>query len=193
MSVPTTTVTKTDVLAGPAQLFVGLANGVVWPLPAEINSSPTLSGGWKDVGATSGGLTTTVTQTMFQMFVDQVPDLLGNRVTQRIVAVNTSLAQATLDNMAYAVNASPPLSGTGYSKRLDLTPGQPAMFPVDLAIIVDGYAPGTNKKRRFWARIVNSIEAVASAQTKDGLVLIPVTFNALYVDSTTSPATWIDE
>lgn len=193
MSTPTTTITRTEVLAGPAQIFVGLADNVVWPLPAEINSSPTLSGGWRDVGATSGGTTTTVTQTMFQMVVDQVPDVLGNRLTTRAVAVATSLAQASLDNIAVAVNASAPVSGTGFSKRLDLTPGQAAVFPVDLAVIIDGYAPGVNKKRRFLIRRCNSVEAVAIGQLKDGLTIVPVTFSALYVDATTSPTTWIDE
>lgn len=193
MTALSTTVTKTNVLAGAGSMFVGLAANVVWPLDAEINTSPTFSGGWSEAGATSGGLTTTVTQTMFAKRVDQVPDILGHVVTERSIVAATSFAEATLRNMAYAVNASMPASGTGYSGKLSLTPGQPAIFPVDLAVIIDGYAPGIQKKRRFIGRIVNSVEAVAYAQTKDNLSLIPVTFSCLYVDSVTSPCTWIDE
>jgi hypothetical protein len=190
MAGPSATVTRTNILAGPGAIYSG-AVGAVEPTDAAVNTTPQASA-WTDAGATDDGLTITVNQEFFEIEIDQVADVVGRRLTGRSVQVSTNLAEGTLENLALAVNDSVPASGSGY-KSLSLVPGQAAMVPTERAILVDGWAPGTNKRRRLIARRVLSIENVESAYKKDDKYMIPVTFGAHYVDATTSPVKWIDE
>lgn len=198
MSGPNATVTQTNVLAGPGQIWYDLADAAVFPADTDVGTP--LTGTWVDAGATDGGLTITVNQSFFSMMVDQVPDSLGERLTDRSVVAATNLAEGTLENLAIALNHDPATAVTTDPgtvpvwKKFELEAGQDAMRPVELAIVVDGWAPGDAQlRRRVILRRVNSIENVGSAWQKDGLYLIPASFKALYVDSTTSPVDWVDE
>lgn len=190
MGVSTTTTDRTKVLAGPGTLYYG-AFGATEPLDTAVGSVPA-SAAWTAAGPTEGGLTVTVNQSFFEMRVDQNPDIVGRRLTERDVQVSTQLAEGTLENLSLALNTSTPTTGAGY-KKVSLDGGQTAMIPTEKAIIVDGYAPGSNKNRRFIARRVVSVEAVETAYQKDGMWLVPVTWGAMYVDSSTSPCDWVDE
>lgn len=194
MSGPSTTVNRENVLAGPGQLWRAIfSTSLVYPADTDIASPP--GAGWTDVGGTSEGLTVTVNQTFFSKTVDQVADSLGEHLTERSVVAATSLAEGTLENLAFALNHDPALAvttGAGF-KKLELEAGQDAMRPVELAVIIDGWAPGGFKKRRVTVRRVNSMEAVGSAYQKDGQFFIPVSFRALYVDAVTSPVAYVDE
>jgi hypothetical protein len=195
MSGPRATVTRTNVLAGPAQLWHGQFGIATLPDDADVADPLLEADGWTDAGATDGGATQTVNQSFFAMRVDQVPDALGQRLTERDVQIATSLAEGTLRNLATALNHDPDeyiTSGVGFQK-LTLKAGQDAFLPDELSIILDGWAPGGAKRRRVLLHRCVSIENVESAYQKDGLWLYPVTFNALYVDAQTSPVEWIDE
>jgi hypothetical protein len=196
MAGPKTTITKTQILAGPGKLYWDLAESATLPTDSEIGAP--LSGTWKEAGATQGGLTITVQQSFFEIMVDQSPDPVAYRMTERRVQVATQMAEATLENLAVALNHDPAtaiadIAGPPASRELTLEAGEDAFIPVELAIVVDGYAPGGNKMRRFVARRVNSVEPVGSSFVKDGVTLIPVTFTALYIDNVTSPVLWKDE
>lgn len=203
MATPNATVTRTNVLAGPGQLWYGIYGTAVLPSDSDVdlalNDIPSISGGWTDAGATSEGLTVVTNQSFFEMRVDQVPDKLGHRLTERDIAVNTNLAEGTFENLCLAFNVNPAsaiTSGAGW-RKLQLVPGQAAMVPEELSVIVDGWAPsdadGTPRMRRVILPRVNSIENVEAGYMKDGLFVIPVSISALYVDANTSPVTWIDE
>lgn len=199
MSGPNTTINTTDILAGPGQLWWDLAASAVLPTDADIGSDLTSVGTWRDGGTTEGGLTITTNQTFHEIRGDQAPDTLARRLTERQVTVATNLLEGSLENLAAALNADPTTAitedttATPPYRRFDLEPGQDAFIPVDLSIVVDGWAPGTSKMRRALTRKANSIESVGKAWRKDGAWMIPVTFAALYVDNTTSPITWWDE
>lgn len=190
MSGPSATVTRTNILQGPGAFYSG-AVGAVEPTDAAVNTTPQASA-WTDAGATDGGLSITVNQDFSEITVDQVADVVGRRLIGRNVTVATNLAEGTLENLALSVNDTTSASGAGY-KSISLIPGQAAMVPTERAAMVDGWAPGANKRRRFIARRVVSIEAVETAYQKDGKFMIPVTFAAHYVDATTSPVKWVDE
>ncbi len=190
MAGPSTTVTGLNILAGPAALYVG-DYGAVEPADTAVNAAPAASA-WRDLGATNDGLTVTVGQEFFVMTVDQVPDVVGRRMTQRDVRFATNLAEATLDNLAMVVNDAESASGAGY-RSVTFGYGLSAMFPTYRASIVDGYAPGISKRRRFIARKVLSVESVETAYKKDGMTLYPVTFGCHFVDSNTPPTKTIDE
>lgn len=200
MSTPSAVVTRTNVLAGPAALYIGSldASGNVIGEPANgsVNTTPAASA-WTDVGGTDGGVTVIANQSFFVMRVDQIPDPLGRRLTERDLLVRTNLAEPTLERMADALNdlASAVTSGSGF-KAYEPLYGQSAMFPTEKAILLDGWAPvdaNTPRRRRFIVRRVVSTENVESAWKKDGLYFIPVTFGGMYVSSTVSPTKIIDE
>lgn len=197
MAGPNATITPTELLAGPAAMYISAIDWAIGMEPSDtvVNGSPAASA-WTDVGGTDGGLTITVNQSYFAMRVDQVPDVLGYRLTERSVTAATNLAQPTLEKLAMILNESPSASaistGSGY-KKYEMTPGQSVMFPAERAILIDGWAPGTAKKRRVILRRVTSIENVGSAMNKGALTVFPVTWGAMYVDNTTSPVKWVDE
>lgn len=194
MSGPNATVTRTNVLAGPGQLWWGLFSTAVEPLDDAVGDPPGAT--YADLGGTNGGLTVTVNQTFFDMRVDQVADSLGRRLTERDTQISTNLAEGTLENLARAFNLDPADiidGGVANFRSLEMEAGQDAFIPIEAAIIVDGWAPGTAVKRRFIGRRVTSIESVGSSWQKDGQLFVPVTFSALFVDSTTSPVKWTDE
>jgi hypothetical protein len=196
MAGPSTTITTTDILIGPGQLWWGLFP--LEPADADIGTPP--GAGFADAGATSGGLTQTVAQTFFEAEVDQAVDAVARRLINRRITLATSMAEATLEKLAIALNHDPATAvetivGPPAAKKLELLVGQDAMRLTDLVIVVDGFAPsdGAAKMRRTIIRKCNSIESVGKAYQKDATTLIPVTFGALYVDATTSPVAWLDE
>lgn len=200
MSTPNAVVTRENVLAGPAAMYTGTLNasGAVIGAPAAsaVNTAPAPSA-WRDAGATSGGLQIITNQSFFVMRVDQVPDSLGRRLIERDVLLRTSMAEATLENLAIAMNVDLEEidEGTGY-KQFELPYGQPAMFPYEIPVLVDGWAPvdaNTARRRRVIGRRCVSIENIEKGYTKDGLFLIPVTFGCMYVDNNTSPVVYTDE
>lgn len=200
MSTPSAVVTKENVLAGPAALYVGTLNasGAVVGAPAAsaVNTAPAASA-WRDVGGTSGGLQVITNQSFFVMRVDQLPDAVGRRLIERDVLIRTSMAEGTLLNLAMAMNVDPSAitSGTGF-QQYELPFGQAAMFPHEVPILADGWAPVDDnlpRRRRVIARRVVSIENIEAGYTKDGLFLIPVTFGAMFVDNSTSPVVYTDE
>lgn len=181
-------------------MYVGTLNasGAVVGAPAAsaVNAAPAASA-WRDVGGTSGGLQVITNQSFFVMRVDQVPDSLGRRLIERDVLIRTSMAEATLLNLTLAGNVDPAVitSGTGY-QQYELPFGQPAMFPHEVPILFDGWAPvdaNEPRRRRVIGRRCVSIENIEAGYTKDGLFLIPVTFGCMYVDNSTSPVVYTDE
>lgn len=190
MATSTTTTDRTKVLAGAGSLFTG-SFGATEPADTAVNVTPP-SSSWTPAGPTDGGLTVTVNQTFFGMRVDQNPDIVGRRLTERDVQVSTNLAETTLTNWNLALNDTTSSSGAGFS-AIVIANGQSAMFPTERAVIVDGNAPGTNKNRRVIVRRVVSIESVANSFAKDGLQLFPVTFGGMFVSSTIEPLKVVDE
>lgn len=190
MATSTTTTDRTKVLAGAGSLFTG-SFGATEPADTVVNTTPP-SSSWTPAGPTDGGLTVTVNQAFFEMRVDQNPDIVGRRLTERDVQVATNLAETTLTNWDLALNDTTSSSGAGFS-AIELDYNQASMFPTEKAVIVDGNAPGTNKNRRVIVRRVVSMESVGTAFSKDGLQLFPVTFGGMFVSSVISPLKIVDE
>lgn len=194
MAGPSATVTRANIVAGPAVIYAGIFGQVTIPADADVNVAPAASGGWRDMGGTDGALTVAVAQTFFTGRVQQVPDAVLRRLTERDVTAKVNLAEATLANFRAVTNESQAGSGqgSGYSKQI-LTAGTAAIFPVEQSIIVDGWAPGTNKRRRCILKRVTSIENVEEAVDKGGMRMYPVTFGSMFIDTNTSPYDVIDE
>lgn len=183
------TVTVTDLLAGPATgLWVATFGAAE---PADMSTAPGV--GWRDLGGTTGGVRLVADREFFGLEVDQVIGNVAAIPTQENFSVATSLAEATLENYAVAVNANDAdvVAGTGV-ETLELGGVLPATTPNYRALIVDGRAPN-GKRRRIVVRKVLSTASVEAAMEKAGQTVYPVTFTAYYVSSSVKPLKIMDE
>ena len=170
------TVTTTNLIQGPALIFIGTF-GVTEPL--TVATAP--GTGWVNAGGTKDGIELTITKEFAPLEVDQVIDQVGHTVVKRIVQVKTSLAEGTLANLAHALSETAPVGNV-------LEPGSDlaAFTPTYRAVLLDGIAPG-GFRRRVIVRRVLSTDAVGVAYKKDGMTLVPVTFTGHYVSPTIRP------
>lgn len=169
-------VTTTNIIQGPATVYVGVF-GVTEP--ASIATAP--GAGWVDCGATQDGIAFATNDDYSEISVDQIIYVAERRRTKRAVTLKTVLAEATLANMALALNNTAPASSI-------FTPddGLTAFVPAYGAVLLDGIAPG-GFRRRIIIRKTLSIEAVESAWKKDDITKVPVTWAAHWVSASVRP------
>jgi hypothetical protein len=186
-----------QVLQGPAKLYYGTFSATAANEPglAAINSAPQASA-WTYAGFTSDGTTVTINQTFSEMRVDQLPDRVGTKMTERELQVQSNLAEATLANLSLGFNGGTVTTASGYS-YYEPVYDETALQPTYIAILLDGYAPsssaGVSKRRRFLIRKALSTENVETAYKKDELTLVPVTFTSHFVSDTVAPFRIVDE
>lgn len=169
-------VTSTNLIQGPATLYTGIFGATE---PATIATTPTT--GWKDVGGTKEGAELTVADEYVVLDVDQIIYEISRRRTKRVVSVKTSLAEATLANLALAIANSAPVANV-----LNADDGLAAFAPDPGALIVDGIAPG-GFRRRIIIRKTLPTDSVGMAYKKDGMTLLPVTWTLHWVSASIPP------
>lgn len=183
------TVTVTNLLAGPATAvhvgLTGTTEPVGWAAPGA---------GFRDIGGTQGGLRVLADRELFRMEVDQIPMRVGSDLVMEDFSVQTSLAEATLDNYALTVNAADDAvdESTAGQRRLSLGKADTAAAPVYRCLIIDGRAPN-GKKRRVIVRKVLSTASVEVGKQRGGQTVFPVTWTAHYVSASIPAIDWIDE
>lgn len=165
-------VTSTNLIQGPATVYVapfGTAD------PATIATAPAAA--WVDVGGTKGGLELNVSSEFATLTVDQIVDIIESRRTGREVTVKTTLAEATLTNLAQAIANAAPVANV-----LELDDGLTAFKPAYSAILIDGIAPG-GFRRRIIVRKTLPTDAVGMAYKKDDQTVVPVTWKLHWVST----------
>lgn len=172
-------VTPTNLIQGPATLYRG-AFGAAEPADAAINTTPQASA-WTDMGGTQGGVTLTVAREYATLTVDQLVDTPERRMTSRDSSIKTNLAEATLDNLAVSLNESAPTTGAGF-KYFELTETTAATQATYIALLFDGFAPSSFRRRVIGRRML-SIAEVGVGYTKDNQTVYPVEWHAHYVSS----------
>jgi len=181
--------TPNNLLMGPATVYLGLAGvGTVEPADTAVNSTPAASA-WQDVGGTDGGVTMAIDPKFTNFQVDQIVDTPGARLTERAIMVTTVLAEATLANLANALNSTVGATGTGFA-TFEPNYGQFASQLPYSAILMDGWAPsasGANWRRRLILRKVLQTGKVEIVYAKDKQVGLAVEWQAFYVSSTIAP------
>ncbi len=186
-----------QVLQGPARMYTGLFSltAANEPALAAVNAVPQ-SSAWTYTGFTSDGTTISIEQEFSEMVVDQLADIVGNKLVKRTLKIQTNLAEATLENLALGFNGGTITTGSGYRYYEPVYDGT-ELQPTYLAILLDGYAPasaaGVVKRRRFLIRKSLQTETVETAYKKDELTLVPTTFTAHYVSDTVAPFRIVDE
>jgi hypothetical protein len=169
-------VTSTNLIQGPATLYYGIFGATE---PLTIDETPGV--GWSDLGGTKDGVEMAVADEYAVLEVDQIIYEIGRTRTKRVLTVKTNLAEATLDNMARAINNSMPVANV-----LEGDDGVEAFLPPYGAILLDGIAPGGFRRRATFRKILQT-DSVASSYKKDGQTLIPVTFAGHWVSSSVRP------
>lgn len=169
-------VVATNLIQGPAVLYSGLFGATE---PAAIATNPAT--GWTDVGGTKGGIELNINSEYAELTVDQIVDIIDSRRTGRTVTMKTTLAEATLGNLAAAIANAAPVANV-----LSLDDGLAAFKPGYAALIMDGIAPG-GFRRRVTLRKCLPTDAVGVAYKKDDQTVIPVTWKAHWVSTTITP------
>ena len=107
-----------NIIVGAAALFVHSSGSLEDPatadMPAFANesykdtlSTPTTGDKWRNVGYTQNGMTLTITPDFGEVEVDQLLDSAKIFKQGMEVMLNTTFAEATLENLLYAIAASP--------------------------------------------------------------------------------------
>lgn len=169
-------VTSTNLIQGPATIYVGDFGATE---PATISTAPGV--GWTDVGGTKGGLELNISSEYSQLTVDQIVDIIESRRTGREITAKTSLAEATLDNLARAIANTAPAANV-----LSLDDGLAAFKPPYKAILIDGVAPG-GFRRRIIIRKTLPTDAVGMSYKKDDQTVLPVTWRLHWVSASIIP------
>lgn len=179
-----------NILMGPATLYVGAYDptGANMPADALVNTTPAASA-FTSVGGTNGGVTFSVDPKLTSLTVDQVVDGIGDRLTSRTITVSTTLAEATLANLATVLNTVVGATGANYA---DLEPNYSStasQIPY-VAVVLDGIAPtatNTSLRRRIYLPRCLQTGKTELMYAKDKQVGYSVTFTAYYVSSSLSP------
>jgi hypothetical protein len=182
-------VTSSNLVEGPAVLYYG-AYGATEPADSAVNSAPATSA-WTDLGGTNEGLTLSIDREMSEMTVDQVLYVVATQPTKIDPKIKTTLAEATLANLAIVLNEGT-VATPGSYRTFDPPTTEASFQATYYALIVDGWAPGTAKRRRVIARKCLSIESVEAAYKKDGQFVFPATWRIHYIDSSTKPFHIVD-
>jgi len=182
-------VNTANLIQGPATLYSG-AYGATEPADSAVNTTPAASA-WTDLGGTQDGVKLSVDQTYGELEVDQITLRVGSRLTKQDFTIETSLAEATLENLSLTLNGGTSASGSGW-KSFDPNVTSSATQPNYFAVILDGYAPSQFRRRVIGRRMLNT-DSVEVAYTKDKQVLIPAKFAGHYVSASITPFHIIDQ
>lgn len=169
-------VTSTNLIQGPATLYTGIFGATE---PATIATTPAT--GWTDVGGTKDGVELGIADEYAVLDVDQIIYEIARRRTKRVVTVKTSLAEATLANLALSVANTAPVANV-----LTADDTVTAFAPAYGAVLLDGIAPG-GFRRRVIVRKTLPTDSVGIAYKKDGQTLIPVTWTGHWVSTSIPP------
>lgn len=185
-----------NLIQGVGFLYVATI-GTAEPADADIAAAP--GAGWRDLGFTQEGVTLTVTQEYGELEVDQLVDIPGRRLIKREVVFATSLAEATLENLATALNelaaqVDETAAGVGTIGTKSFEPSVTGLQgePDYAMLLFDGYAPNGFPRRAILRRALQ-VGEVESGYTKDGQTLYPVEFAGHYVSTSVAPYKVVDQ
>ena len=196
-----------NIIVGAAALYVSVldstsstfygANGNVTPvLPAFTANTPSAAAlaadttNWRHLGFTSDGVEFSYEPDFGEVEVDQLLDAAKMFKQGMTASVNTTLAEATLDNLVLAwgqaastVAAAPSPDATG-GFELGIAAGALLDEPVERSLVFVGPAPRaatTNKRRErvYHVRRALNVESSSHSLSKTDATMIPVSLRLL--------------
>jgi len=162
-----------QILAGPGLIYIAplgsalpsLVAPLVWP------------SGWYAVGYTDAGIDAIYTPTIKEIYVDEVPAVVGDILEKEKFVVQAHLAEASLPNLAAAISAC------------TYTPATPQVSAGAMALQytmvgVVGPAPDTYTSRVILIQKAITTVAVSMKITRKDKQLIPVSWDARQLPGT---------
>lgn len=181
--------TSSQIIVGAAALFA-YEDGELTTPPAYVDGTSyrdtlTDAEGFRNVGYTSNGLELQFQPDFAEVTVDQVLDAAKLFKQGMKVNLNTSFAEATLENLLFAIAGNPnDLSTVSGNPTLNMSAGQLGECPVERGLIAVG--PGTgdcetgsNLERVYVAYRALSIESVTVSAKRDAATMFDVSFRLL--------------
>lgn len=195
-----------NIIVGAAALYISVkdstdstfygANGeVAVTLPtitANTSALPAIEAAttsWRHLGFTNDGVELSYSPDFGEVEVDQLLDAAKMFKQGQTASVNTSLAEATLENLLVAwgqgsttLAAAPAPDATG-GQELGIAAGALLDEPVERSLVFVGPAPrsATNKKRErlYWLRRCLNVEDSSHSLAKTDATMIPVSLRVL--------------
>lgn len=175
--------TPSNVFGGPVEVFTAPV-GTVEPDAATLD---TLDTAWKSAGFTTGGVRQNVAVEYTRYEVDQVPMPVGHRIRSRTITVATTMAEATLENMARAqAQAATQVTASGTGKAYELAADDVTAEPEYSAVLLRGPGPNGRTRVAVYRRCL-PVEGVQTESTKTDATGLPVTWEAAYVSPSVRP------
>ena len=187
---------KKNIIVGAAALFIGPSYDGTGSDPAPAVSGTTSyretvsdDSDWRNVGYTSDGMEVSNDPSYTDVEVDQLLDAAKIFKDSMGMSVNTTLAEATLENLLVAWGqAENTISSAAQSKTLDLAGGALGEAPVERGLIAVGNATekvGSNAygERTYKVHRVLSVESSAHSLARADATNLPVSFRCLPASS----------
>jgi hypothetical protein len=195
-----------NILVGAAALYLSVGDSVAGTLPngvpgdgsaatngaapaagasmtTALDAAPTI---WRHAGFTSEGLEVSYEPDYTDVEVDQLLDSAKVFKTGMRVTVNTTFAEASLENLVVTWGQQTgTLSSTGSTGELGIAAGALGDEPVERALVAVGIGPRpalqpTQKRERvYFARRVLSVDTSAHAVRRAEATVFPVSFRLL--------------
>lgn len=182
---------SSNIIVGAAALFTyeagTLAEGDLPAYAAETSYKDTLSNDadFRNVGYTSNGLEIMFQPDFGEVQVDQVLDVAKLYKQGMMVNLNTTFAEATLENLLFAVaGKDADLTTVSNNPTLDLSAGDIGECPVERGLVAVGpgtgdCAVGSSLERIYVAYRALSIESVTVSAKRDEATQFEVSFRLL--------------
>jgi hypothetical protein len=191
--------TSANIIVGAAALFAYEGSGELTDtqLPTPVNTATykqTLANNaptWRNVGYTSNGLELTFAPDFGEVSVDQVLDVAKLYKQGMKVNMNTSFAEATLENLLLALarpksDARVGAAGNKFAGEdiLNLSAGELGECPIERGLVAVGpgtgdCAVGSSIERIYLAYRAVSIESVSVSAKRDSATMFDVSFRLL--------------
>lgn len=190
-----------NIIVGAAKIFIAPIDTALATAVATESYADTLDAdvNWGSIGYTSNGLELQFAPEFGEVNVDQVLDVAKLFKSGMTVTMNTSMAETTLENLAFALATSEAVSTTpairekdtvpagtwvGGVGGLDLSAGGLGDCPVEKSLVAVGPGPGdcgdtAIAERVYTAFRVLSIESVTVSAKRDEASMFDVSFRLL--------------
>lgn len=173
-------VTTANIVVGEATVKVGTSNSSMTNADFDALS---------DVGATSGGVEISWEPDMVDIEIDQYGDAARIIQSKVKVMLKTTLAEATLNNLALAWSYDSATGGADIIANNDgantktLLFGSQSVYPFEKAVQIVGYAPLSNatttKTRKFNAKRAITMESSTISMKRSEATMFAVGFRIL--------------
>ena len=187
---------KLNIIVGAAQFWIGTstASKPAYESAKSYNETLGSAADWRNVGYTTDGVEVSYSPEFTGVEVDQLLDDAKLFKTRQNVSINTTFAEATLENLLVVWGqANDSLTSSGASdKELAIIGGDLGQAPAERQVIAVGNGPeksgaGYYNERVYHASRAISVEESSHAMRRNEATTLPVSFRLLPTDAAKNP------